>query len=159
MSFSEGKKKVNFRHSSDLEEGSGYKHEKAPYTKSFKPLDETTRNPVSPAKRKDSFWLFEGKKNKTLKKKSEKAVYSERRGKKMCCSQTVRSLLLLKRKMKHVPSQIMTKTCGNICLKLSRSGSLRKPHPELSGTQSLVRGIIKRGRDVPLHPSQILEFK
>ena len=93
------------------------------------------------------------------KKKSEKSVYSERRGKKMSCSQTVRSLLLLKRKMKHVPSQIMTKTCGNICLKLSRSGSLRKPHPELSGTQSLVRGIVKRGRDVPLHPSQKLEFK
>lgn len=63
LSFSEGKKKVNFRHNSDLEEGSGYKHEKAPYTKSSKPLDETTRNPVSPAKREDPFWLFEGKKN------------------------------------------------------------------------------------------------
>lgn len=72
MSFSERKKKVNFRHSSDLEEGSGYKHEKAPYTKSFKPLDETTRNPVSPAKREDPFWLFEGKKKKKLKKKVKK---------------------------------------------------------------------------------------
>ena len=128
LSFSERKKKVNFRHSSDLEEGSGYKHEKAPYTKSFKPLDETTRNPVSPAKREDPFWLFEGKKKK-IKKKSEKAVYSERRGKKMSCSQTIRSLLLLKRKMKHVPSQVMTKTCGNICLKLKQKWVTKKASP------------------------------
>ena len=68
-------------------------------------------------------------KKKKIKKKSEKAVYSERRGKKMSCSQTIRSLLLLKRKMKHVPSQVMTKTCGNICLKLKQKWVTKKASP------------------------------